>query len=70
MTQSKFIELSKIEVRQLNGEHENEDVTTAWRAGYLYAQSLIRKSFEKDDSMEFLDKVETFIEPILDEFEW
>ena len=69
MTQKEFQELSKNEVKELNGEHENEDVTSAWRAGYIYAQSLINKSFQSDYHDEFFNKVEEFINDELDEFE-
>ena len=58
MTQKEFQELS-----------ENEDVTSAWRAGYIYAQSLISKSFQSDNQDEFFNKVEEFINDELDEFE-
>lgn len=69
MTQKEFQELSENKVKKLNGEHENKDVTTAWRAGYIYAQLLIRKSFQEDYQDEFLNKVESFIEDDLEEFE-
>ena len=69
MTQEEFQELSENEVKELNGEHENKDVTTAWRAGYIYAQLLIRKSFQEDYQVEFFNKVEEFINDELDEFE-
>ena len=69
MTQEEFQELSENEVSELNGEQDNEDVTTAWRAGYIYAQLLIRKSFQEDYQVEFFNKVEKFIEDYLDEFE-
>lgn len=69
MTQKEFQELSENEVKELNGEQDNKDVTTAWRAGYIYAQSLIRKSFQEDYQDEFFSKVENFIEDNLDEFE-
>ena len=69
MTQKEFQELSENEVKELNGEHENKDVTSAWRAGYIYAQLLIRKSFQEDYQDEFLNKVESFIEDDLEEFE-
>ena len=69
MTQEEFQELSENEVSELNGEQDNEDVTTAWRAGYIYAQLLIRKSFQEDYQDEFFNKVEEFINDELDEFE-
>lgn len=69
MTQEEFQELSENEVKELNGEQDNEDVTTAWRAGYIYAQLLIRKSFQEDYQVEFFNKVEEFINDELDEFE-
>lgn len=69
MTQEEFQELSENEVSELNGEQDNEDVTTAWRAGYIYAQLLIRKSFQEDYQYEFFNKVEEFINDELDEFE-
>lgn len=69
MTQKEFQELSENKVKKLNGEHENKDVTKAWRAGYIYAQLLIRKSFQEDYQDEFLNKVESFIEDDLEEFE-
>ena len=66
MTQKEFQELSENEVKELNGEHKNKDVTSAWRAGYIYAQSLISKSFQSDYQEEFFNKVEEFINDDLD----
>ena len=37
--------------------------------GYIYAQSLISKSFQSDYQDEFFNKVEEFINDELDEFE-
>ena len=69
MTQLEFQELSENQVKELNGEHENKDVTSAWRGGYIYAQSKIKKTFQEDFLDEFLDKVEEFINDDLEEFE-
>ena len=69
MTQKEFQELSENEVKGLNREHENKDVTSAWRAGYIYAQSLISKSFQSDYQDEFFNKVEEFINDELYKFE-
>lgn len=51
MTQKEFQELSVSEVKELNGEHENKDVTSAWIAGYIYAQSLISKTFQDGEQV-------------------
>ena len=69
MTQEQFQELSVSEVKQLNAMENNDDVTDAWRAGYIYAQEIIKKSFEEDTHNIFLDKVEEFISDDLDPFE-
>ena len=69
MTQKEFQKLSENKVKELNREHENKDVTSAWRACYIYAQSLIRKSFQSDYQVEFFNKIEEFINDELDEFE-
>lgn len=68
MTQKEFEELSENEVRFLNGYDSLDYVTEAWRAGYIYAQSIIRKSFQENHQEEFLNKVEKFIEDDLEEF--
>lgn len=68
MTQKEFEELSENEVRYLNGYDSLDYVKEAWRAGYIYAQSIIRKSFQEDNHEEFLSKVENFVEDNLEEF--
>lgn len=68
MTQKEFEELSENEVRYLNGYDSLDYVTEAWRAGYIYAQSIIRKSIQEDNHEEFLSKVENFVEDNLEEF--
>ena len=69
MTQKEFQELSENEVKQLNGYDSLDYVNEAWRGGYIYAQSKIKKSFQEDFHDEFLNKVEEFINDDLEELE-
>lgn len=69
INQKQFIELSKKRVKELNGEEENESVLEAWRDGYIYFQEALRKSFETDHQIDFLEKVELSIYPELDSFD-
>lgn len=55
MTQIEFEELSRKQVKELNGEQDNEAVLEAWRDGYLY---VIEKMNEISDYREFVDLVE------------
>jgi hypothetical protein len=68
MKQKEFEELSKNEVKKLNGKQNDEDVTKAWRAGYLYAQELIRSVYQDYYQDEFFDKIENFVEDELEVF--
>lgn len=68
MTQEEFIRLSKKEVKWLNGRQEDQDVTTAWRSGYLYFRDLVKDSLHNDPY--FIDRMEHLVEDdFLDEFE-
>jgi hypothetical protein len=69
MKQQDFINLSIEEVKMLNGEHKNEDVTMAWRAGYIFLKEKLEKSFRNDFNDEFMSKIEDIIEQDLDAFE-
>ena len=61
MTQKEFEELSIEQVKKLNGHQDQENVLDAWRAGYIYAQNIVKKSFQNDFQDEFYDKVEDFV---------
>ena len=68
MTQKEFEELSIEQVKKLNGHQDQENVLDAWRAGYIYAQNIVKKSFQNDFQDEFYDKVEDFVTDELDVF--
>lgn len=67
MTNKEFFRTSEIEVKKLNGSI-SDDSQEAWRAGYLFAQSLIKQSFENEDQSSFFDTVENFINDELEVF--
>lgn len=57
MEQKEFEELSVKEVESLNGEHENESVLQAWRAGYIYFQQKVKQASETLYNEEFTDEM-------------
>lgn len=69
MKQQDFINLSIEEVAQLNGKQKDEDVTMAWRAGYVYLKEKLEKSFRNDFHEDFLTNTEEIIDQDLDVFE-
>lgn len=69
MNNKEFIELSKKEVKSLNGS-ETEAAQEAWRAGYNYARMQVRKMMNTYFMDECLTKLEEMCEGELEEFEW
>ena len=67
MGNKQFFRTSEIEVKSINGS-VSEDAQEAWRAGYLFAQAIIKKSFETEYQSDFLDTVENFINEELEVF--
>ena len=68
MKQKEFEELSKKEVKELNGG--DESAQEAWRAGYIYVQQQIKKIEESSACMEdYIDKLEELSNQNLDYFE-
>lgn len=67
MNQNEFEELSKKEVKDLNGGDESSE--QAWRAGYIYAQKQIKKLRESTFMDEYMDKLDDFCDQNLDYFE-
>ena len=68
MTQKDFIELSEKEVLSLNGHSGNENVTEAWRGGYIYLVEKLRKFYENMHQDEFFDEIEKILESEINEF--
>ena len=68
MTQKEFIELSEKEVLSLNGHSSDENVTEAWRGGYIYLREKLREFYENMYQDEFFEKIETIIESEINEF--
>jgi hypothetical protein len=68
MTQKEFIELSEKEVLSLNGHSSDENVTEAWRGGYLYMREKLRKFYENMYQDEFFEEIENLLEPEINEF--
>lgn len=69
MTNKEFIELSKKEVKTLNGS-EAKEAQEAWRAGYNEARLFVRKCLNTYYMDECITKLEEFSEGDLEEFEW
>ena len=69
MTNKEFIELSKTEVKALNG-NKTEAAQEAWRAGYNYARKLVDKYLNTYYMDECITKLEDFSGGYLEEFEW
>ena len=67
MRNKEFFKTSEIEVESLNGS-TSEQAQEAWRAGYLFAQSIIKKSFETEYQNDFLETVENFVNDELEVF--
>lgn len=61
MNNKEFIELSKKEVKSLNGS-ETEAAQEAWRAGYNYARMQVRKMMNTYFMDECLTKLEEMCE--------
>jgi len=70
MTQKEFVELSKREVKSLNGHQEQDNVLDAWRGGYEFARKEIETLLKNEYHNEFLTKVEAFIEQDLEVFDF
>jgi hypothetical protein len=68
MTQKEFIELSEKEVLSLNGHSSDENVTEAWRGGYIYLREKLREFYENMYQDEFFEKIETILESEINEF--
>ena len=68
MTQKEFIELSEKEVLSLNGHSSDENVTEAWRGGYIYLREKLREFYENMYQDEFFEKIETILEGEINEF--
>lgn len=70
MTQREFIDLSRKEVKSLNGGYGNLDNhSESWRGGYEFARQQIFKSLQEKNYDEFLSEVENFATQDLDVFE-
>lgn len=69
MTKNEFIELSEKEVKSLNGCN-NEETFESWRAGYIYAQNIVRESLNIDYNGEFCEKMENFSNEDLEIFKF
>jgi hypothetical protein len=67
MTQREFIELSEKEVLTLNGHSSDENVTEAWRGGYIYLREKLREFYENMYQDEFFEKIEAIIESEINE---
>ena len=68
MTQKEFIKLSEKEVLSLNGHGSDENVTEAWRGGYIYLREKLREFYENMYQDEFFEKIETILESEINEF--
>ena len=68
MTQKEFIKLSEKEVLSLNGHSDDENVTEAWRGGYIYMVEKLRKFYENMYQDEFFEEIEKILESEIDEF--
>ena len=68
MTQKEFIKLSEEEVLSLNGHSLDENVTEAWRGGYIYLREKLRGFYENMYQDEFFEKIETILESEINEF--
>ena len=68
MTQKEFIELSEKEVLSLNGHSSDENVTEAWRGGYIYLREKLREFYENMYRDEFFEKIEIILESEINEF--
>lgn len=69
MTQKEFIKLSEKEVLSLNGHSDDENVTEAWRGGYIYMIEKLRKFYENMYQEEFFEEIEKILESEIDEFQ-
>lgn len=69
MTQKEFIKLSEKEVLSLNGYSDDENVTEAWRGGYIYMIEKLRKFYENMYQDEFFEEIEKILESEIDEFQ-
>lgn len=69
MTQKEFIELSQKEVLSLNGHSSDENVTEAWRGGYIYMREKLRKFYQNMYQAEFFENVEKILESKISEFD-
>ncbi len=67
MNQKEFEELSKKEVKELNGGDESAE--QAWRAGYIYAQQQVKKLRESTFMDEYMDELDDLCDQNLDYFE-
>ena len=68
MTQKEFIELSEKEVLSLNGHSSDENVTEAWRGGYIYLREKLREFYENMNQCDFFDEIEIILEGEINEF--
>ena len=68
MTQKEFIELSEKEVLSLNGYSNDENVTEAWRGGYIYMREKLREFYQNMYQDEFFENVEKILEDEINEF--
>lgn len=68
MTQKEFIELSEKEVLSLNGHSNDENVTEAWRGGYIYMREKLREFYQNMYQDEFFENVEKILEDEINEF--
>lgn len=67
MGNREFFRTSEIEVKKLNGSI-SEDVQEAWRAGYLFAHSIVKNAFEAEYNSDFMEAIENFINEDLEIF--
>ena len=61
MTQKEFIELSEKEVLSLNGYSNDENVTEAWRGGYIYMREKLREFYQNMYQDEFLKMLRKYL---------
>ena len=69
MTQKEFIKLSEKEVLSLNGHSDDDNVTEAWRGGYIYMTEKLRDFYENMYQDEFFEEIEKILESEIDEFQ-
>lgn len=69
MNQKEFIEISKREVKLLNGE-TSESHLEAFREGYLYLKRRLRETYYNQESISHLEDIEDIISEDLDTLDW